>query len=291
DLAFWLFLNIYFDPGGYFSYYLGGRFLSVLTIYDLTIIPIIFCLYTSKTSYKIIYKDRFFINFLKVFSIFALYYFIVYGAIVPYLNNDLDYALFLQKNRPFFYYIIILISTYVFTIRGLKYFFFTTLFIGLFVLSAFGVTLVTGLNLIPIEYMERYEGEEMMRIFLTSWGLFPILFNISFILFLFPPSIKLNIKYGKLLYIAGILMAVTLLISLSRKFFISIPGSLLLIILISSYIFRKSRAFAIAKIIVPLVIILVIINLTLPKYIDYIAGIAQDTFQLLTVGKDTRGEE
>src|SRR4030095_3044094 len=76
DLAFWLFLNIYFDPGGYFSYYLGGRFLSVLTIYDLTIIPIIFCLYTSKTSYKIIYKDRFFINFLKVFSIFALYYFI-----------------------------------------------------------------------------------------------------------------------------------------------------------------------------------------------------------------------
>lgn len=290
DLMFWILLNIYFDPGGYISYYFGGKLISRLYISDIVILPIIFCLFALKTSYKIIYKDKFLTSFLKAFLIFVAYFFVVYGGIIPYLNNDLDYILFLQKNRQFLYYVIILISAYIFALRGLKYFYLTTLFIGFTMLSAFLISVVTGLNIIPIMLMERYEGSNMMRIFIYSWGLFTILFPISFILFLFPRRIKLHTKYRKLAYIAGMLMVLTLLVALSRRNFIDIPGTILIIVLLNSFIFRRNKALAMAKILIPLGATLVIINLTLPKYIDYISDISQDTFDLLTRGKDTRGE-
>jgi hypothetical protein len=174
--------------------------------------------------------------------------------------------------------------------RGLKYFYFTTLFLGVLILSAFLISLVTGLKIIPIEVFERYEGSEMMRITIFSWGLIQILFPLSFILFLLSRKIKFNIKYRKLVYIAGMLMVVTLLITLTRRNFITIPGTILIIILLNSFIFRKSKIFAFAKILIPMSIIVLIIYLTLPKYVDYIVNISKDTFQLLTKGSDTRGE-
>jgi hypothetical protein len=291
DLSFWFLINILFDPGGYVAYYLESNLFLSLNITDVAIVPIIFCLYVINANFKIIYKDQFLYNFLKVFFIFAVYYFIVFGAVVPYLHNDLDYITFLQKNRNFVYYVIILISVYFFTLRGLKYFYLTTLFIGFSVLSAFLVSLVTGLDIIPITSLERYEDSEMMRVYLYSWGLFFILFPLSFILFSFSRKIKLNIKFKKLAYLAGMLMVVALLVSLTRRYYITIPGTLLIIILVSSYIFRKSKAIALGKILVPLGAVLIILNLTLPQYIDYIVDISQDTFQLLTTGSDTRGEK
>jgi O-antigen ligase len=82
--------------------------------------------------------------------------------------------------------------------------------------------------------------------------------------------------------IAGILMVFTILITLSRANFISTPGTILIIIILNSYIFRKSKVFALTKILIPLAISLLIINFTLPKYVDYIVNISEDTFLLLT---------
>jgi hypothetical protein len=290
DISFWFLVNIYFDPGGYIDYYLKGKIFLNLYISDFVIVLILICLFAINTNYKIIYKDQFFIKFLKVFLIFAVYFFVFYGGIVPYLNNDFNYSLFLQKNRNFLYYIIILISVYIFTMRDLKYFYFTTLFLGLLILSAFLVSLITGLKIIPIDIFERYSGSEMMRITILSWGLFQILFPLSFIVYLFARKIKINIKYRKLLYIAGMLMVVTLLITLTRRNFISVPGIVLIIILLNSYIFRKSKIFAIAKVLVPVSLILLIVYFTLPKYVNYIVNISQDTYELLTKGSDTSGE-
>ena len=230
-------------------------------------------------------------KFLKAFLIFAIYFITFYGGIIPYLHNDFNYLLFLQKNRNFLYYIIILISVYIFTMRGLKYFYLTTLFLGLIILSAFLISIVTGLKIIPIDIFERYSDSEMMRITILSWGLFQILFPLSFIIFLFSRKIKLNIKYRKLIYLAGMLMVVTLLITLTRRNFISVPGAVLIILLLNSYIFRKSKILSFMKVLVPMSLIVLIIYLTLPKYIDYIVSISEDTFLLITKGSDTHGEE
>ena len=290
DLSFWFLVNIYFDPGGYINFYFEGKTFLNLNLSDVAIVLILFCLIAVKTNYKIIYENQFLVKFYKVFFVFAIYFFVFYGFVVPYLNNDLNYVLFLQKNRTFFYYVIILTSAYIFALRGLKYFYLTTLFLCIFILSSFLISLVTGLKIVPIEIYERYSGSEMMRITILSWGLFYILFPLSFILFLFSYKIKLNLKYTKLLYFAGMLMIVTLLITLTRRNYIGISSSIFIIILLNSYIFRRSKIFAFVKILVPMSIVLLIIYLTLPKYVDYIANISQDTFQLISKGT-ARGEQ
>lgn len=291
DLCFWFLLNIYFDPGGYLDYYTEGKVFLSLYISDIAIVLIIFCLYVINFNYRIIIKDAFLMKFLKVFLIFAIYFFVFYGGIVPYLHSDFNYLLFLQKNRTFLYYIIIFVSVYIFTMRGLKYFYYTTLFLGVIILSLFLISLVTGLKIIPIEVFERYSDSDMMRITILSWGLFQILFPLSFILLLFSRKIKFNIKYRKIVYFAGLLMVVTLLITLTRRNFISVPGAIFIIILLNSYIFRKSKMFAFVKVLVPISLIILIIYITLPKYVDYIVNISKDTFLLITQGSDTRGEQ
>ena len=85
-------------------------------------------------------------------------------------------------------------------------------------------------------------------------------------------------------------MVITLLITLTRRNYVSIFGSILIIILLNSSIFRKSKIALLSKILVPISIILLLISLALPKYVNYIGKISEDIFLLFTKGSDTRGE-
>jgi len=131
DFWFWLFLNLYFDPGGYIGGYFEGKLLGPLVVNDVLIVGIIICLISAKFNWKVIFSDQLFIKFLFFLLLFVMYYFIVYGGVTPYLHNDFDYPRFLTKNRYYLYGIIIFISVYFFTIKGLKYFYLITLSIGI----------------------------------------------------------------------------------------------------------------------------------------------------------------
>ena len=120
DFWFWIFLNLFFDPGGFVYGFLGNKLFGPLNITDVFISGIVICLMFAKINWKVIYGDKFLLKFLLYISIFAAYYFIVYGGIVPFLNNDFNYANFLMKNRIFTYGFVILISVYLFSLKGLK---------------------------------------------------------------------------------------------------------------------------------------------------------------------------
>jgi O-antigen/teichoic acid export membrane protein len=70
--------------------------------------------------------------------------------------------------------------------RGLKYYFLTTAFIGFIIFSLLLITLVTGMEIVPLVFLERYEGSDIIRIGIYSWGLLSVLFPLAFILFLLP---------------------------------------------------------------------------------------------------------
>ncbi len=71
DISFWLFLNLFFDPGGYVEGFLGGNLLGLLNLSDIMIVGIIICLVSAKVNWKVIFGDQFFIKFLLL-----LYYFL-----------------------------------------------------------------------------------------------------------------------------------------------------------------------------------------------------------------------
>jgi len=289
DFWFWIFLNLYFDPGGYVTYYLDGKLVGPLNVTDVLIVGMIFCLVFAKIKLGIIYQDQFLTKFLLYLFIFTLYYFIVYGGIVPYFHNDFDYVNFLLKNRMYFYGIIILISVYIFSLGGLKYFYTSTIFIAVICLSLYFITLVTGLDLIPVWKFQR-EGTAMTRISMLSYGLFDSIFPLALIAYLLSRKINLNLKNKFWLFLGGVIMVITLLITLTRRTQIDIIATVLIITLIISYLFRSGKIVEMFKIIIPAVLVIITLYFTFPKYVDFITETGENTLLLLTGGKDSEGQ-
>ena len=248
------------------------------------------CLISAKINWSAIFQDKFLVRFLNYLLIFFAYYLIVYGGIVPYLYNDFDYPTFLIKNRVFAYGFIILFAVYAFSLRSLDYFYSITLSVGIICLTLFFVSLITGAGLIPVEESARYTGDEMKRIGMMGYGIFYLLFPVSLTTYLLSNKIILNLKYKNWLYYSGIIMIITLLITLTRRTQIDIIATILTLILIISYLFRTGKLSEMFKVLIPAVLVILVLYFTLPKYVGYIATIGEDTYLLLTTGKDSRGE-
>lgn len=291
DFSFWLYLNLFFDPGGYVRGFLGGNIFWRINISDIFIFLMIISLLSPKINRKVIYNNDLLLKFIRFFLVFVGYYLIVYGGVAPYLNNDLDYSTFLLKNRTFIYGFIILISVYVFAMRRLDYFYSITLFFGVISLSLYWMTLLTGIELTPVIEMERYRGSGMVRMGMAGYGFFSILFPLALTAYLVSRKVMLKLNYRRWLYYGGTLMVVTLLITLTRRSYINIIGTVLIVVFLISYLFGTAKASSLFKTFVPIVLITLILFFTFPKYIDYISSIGQDTFLLLIGGKDTRGVE
>jgi len=289
DFWFWVLLNFYFDPGGYIVEYRDGKLIGPFTIADVLIAGIIMCLIFASINWKVIFNDKFFSKFLLALTIFSAYYFIVYGGVVPYFHNDLDYSTFLIKNRTYAYGFIILIAVYFFSLKGLKYFYSITLFTGVICLSLYMITLLTGMDLIPVLQEER-EGTSMMRIVMGSYGLFDLIFPLALTAYLLSRKINLNLKYTYWLYYGGIVMIITQVITLTRRTQIDIIAAVILIVVIISYLFRTGKISQMLKIIFPAMLVVLVLSLTFPKYGGYVTETAEDTFLIMTTGKDSEGQ-
>jgi hypothetical protein len=290
DFWFWIFLNLFFDPGGYAYGFLGGTLVGPLHITDVFISGILVCLISAKVNWNFVFEDLFLKKFLFYLFLFALYYFIVYGGVVPYIQHDFDYSTFIVKNRVFAYGFVILIAVYVFSLKNLYYFYTSTLFIGAVCLTLFFISLFTGLQLTPVEESARYTGEEAMRVSMIGYGLFNLLFPVALITYLVSRKVNVILKYKSLLYYSGIIMIITLLITLTRRTQIDIIGMILLLSLIVSYLFRTGKLSSILKVLMPALIVVLVLFFTFPKYAGYVVEIGEDTFLLITTGKDSRGE-
>lgn len=289
EFWFWIFLNIFFDPGGYVYAFLGGT-LGPLPIVDLAISGMVLCLFVAKINWKTLFQDDFFKKYLVLLLIFSVYYFIVYGGVVPYYQNDFNYSTFLIKNRVFAYSIFILIAVYAFSIRSLYYFYTSTLFFGVISLTLFFISVLTGTGLAPIEEDPRYIGSEMMRIAMVGYGIFYLLFPVSIIVYILSKRINLKLKYKFWLYYGGIVFTLAQIITLTRRVQIEIIGALFVISLLFSYLFRIGKLSSLLKTVIPAILVILILFFTFPKYIGYWADVGEDTFLLITTGKDTRGQ-
>lgn len=290
DFWFWIFLNFFFDPGGYVYSFMGGTVLGPLHLTDVCIAGIVICLISAKVNWAFIFQDQMLKKFIFYLTLFALYFYVVYGGIVPFFNNDLDYATFLRKNRVSAYSFIILVAVYFFSLRSLELFYTTTLAIGTICLTLFAITLFSGVQLIPIGEMARRPGDEMMRIWMQSYGLFYFLFPFSLTVYLLTRKINLDIKYKKWLYYSGVVLLITMLITLTRRTQIDIIATIIIISLIISYIFRTGKLSTILKIIAPAAVVILVLSITFPKYVGYISETAVDTFLLMTTGMDSKGQ-
>lgn len=288
DLWFWIFLNLYFDPGGYVTGFRDGKIVGPFNIRDAFIFGIVICLVFAKINWKVISQDQLLSKFILFLTLFSAYYFIVYGGVAPFIHQDLNYPTFLLKNREFIYGFFILIAVYLFSLRDLNYFYSVTLFFGAFCLSLYLVTLLTGVELIYVWEFER-EGTGMTRIAMLSYGLFDMIFPLSLIVYIISKKINLYLKYKYWLYYTGTIFLITQIITLTRRTQIDILGIVFISVIIIAYVFRTGKLSSLLKLVLPAILVILVLYFTFPNYIGYMASTAEDTFLLITTGQDSEG--
>ncbi|MFC2135027.1 hypothetical protein ACFLTH_10440 [Bacteroidota bacterium] len=289
DFFFWFGLMMFFDPGGYVEGYLGGNLLGLLNVTDVFFVVMMTCLISVKNKINPFKTDK---DFKKIFFYllwFHLFFIIIYGLIIPIYNGRLDFVFFLVKSREYFMALPIMYAVYIFAHRNFALFFNIFIYISALVLILYFVTLTTGVELIPVWRFDRYSGYDYQRISLWNYGLIHWVLNLGIIAFFLFLKKKKAIPKINLLYLSAVLMAVTLLITLTRREYLYIGFSVIVISIVLWYLFRMSKLKIYFKTILPAFIVLFFLVLLIPQSFEGVGRIFQDTFSIILTGQDTRG--
>ena len=289
DLSFWLIISLYFDPGNYISNVLGN-YLGRIDYQDILILFVVILIIKIKGKHRYIQNNILLKQFYFFFIIFFLYHVFVYGIIIPFIKDDLNINMFFLKNRRYFYGIIIMYGGYLYSLRGLKYLYLTILFTALVTLSFFWLSIISGVHFIEYISFGRYYKSSIMRITLNSYGIFDLVFPLSLIVLFLSKRREITIPYKRLLYFVGILMLLTLLITLSRRVILDIAGTFLIFIYLISKISKVSMFNISYKTIRLAFFSIIFLFLIKPNYINYVKKVSEDIYLLITTGKDTEGQ-
>jgi len=271
--AFWIFLIFYFNPGGIFSNLPDDNIIWRIKYYDLFFALMMISWYVSgywKRAIKVNYSDYLF--FTKAFGIFLLYFVFVYGIIVPSFYEYPNVGMFFQKHRQFIYGFPLFISIYHFTCYKIESLFKPLAIISLATIIAFFVTILTGINLVPVTSWSRFAEND--RIAPISYGLsvWFIPFS-SFALFL---GINISQKNIRSFVLGGLLMLLTIILTLTRREYIKVVFIIIATSIISRFISKNEYYKGVKKLTIGMVLLFIILISIFPKYINFVQLLIED---------------
>ena len=246
---------------------------------------------SNKNRLKSIKHDSLFYNFLKYLFFFYLYYTFVYGLLIPYYYDRYAPSVFFIKTRIFYYSFFILIMIYSFSFKGLKLFYKSVLYISLIILSIYWVSIVSGVELIPINTLERYEGTGIFRKYLTSYGFFGFIYIPAIFFYLLRYKRKRKIPLYYIMLFVGVLMLSTELLTLTRRVLIYLVFNLFLIMALAFYLSKTRILDSMRKLLIPSFIIFSFLLITSIEVVEYLKLLYTDIYLLVTTGVDSRGVE
>jgi hypothetical protein len=285
--TFWLLINLYFDPGGYQGVWFQGNIISNVNFTDIIFLLCWVPFFNIRNKKNVLSEDKYFNLFYKYISIFMLYFVFVYGFIIPKINGRADFISFLIKSRSYFMAFLLLRPVYYFVKDGMEAHFKIIIYSAAICLSLYFISIISGFNLIPVATFDRYIDSGVMRVTLWSYGLFDWVLNLALIVLL----LKIKIKNKRLLFYSGLIMAIAIVLTLTRRELIGRVFSILIIIIIVNYLFSSKRKIQISKLIISLVVFMGLLFISFPKYIEYANDEFQGIIGLATTGKDRAGKD
>jgi hypothetical protein len=285
--TFLLLINLYFDPGGYQTAWFQNNIISVINFTDIIFLLCWIPYFNIKNKTSALKEDKYFSLFYKYISFYMLYFVLVYGFIVPQINGRFSFITFLIKSRTYFMAFLLIRPIYFFVKFGMEVQFKIVIYLAAICLTIYFISLISGLKLIPIATGDRYINSGIMRITLWSYGLFDWVLNLSLIVLL----LKIKVKNKKLLFYSGLLMAFSIVLTLTRRELLDRVFSLFIILILVNYLLRSHRKIQLIKLLLPLAIVMGLLGITFPKYIGYVNNEYKSIESLTTTGKDRAGNE
>lgn len=275
---FWISLILYFDPGGFFSGFSEGSIFWRVKYYDVFFFLMMASwmlsdLWKNKISFE---KDRF--RFFTVgIALCSLYFLLVFGYIIPSVYGYEDFLLFLQKNRQYFYCLPVMIAVYQFTYFRFDAFIRPFLIISICSLFAFFITLITGIELLPVIKWSRFTDND--RIALWSYGLTNWLLPMGFIVLFLKVYFERALRRAVLIGMA--LMLITIILTLTRREFMRVFFMLISIPLIISVTGRGSLAAGYRNVLLWGFIPAILLLLFFPQYFGLASNLIGETLNML----------
>lgn len=287
DYLFWMVFILFTNPGGIQNGLGINELRGGLNFNDFLILIMLFC-YVVSTKTKA-YKNLYYNRIALFLFIFSIYYLIGFSYIVPKYNDNLtSFINVLIKIRHTFYSFLLFFFTYRFFQRSYQIFFKLFVYSSILILSLFLFSILLGKTLLPILTFSR-GFIDINRIMLISYGIMPFLIplGITFLLF------RSNTNYKYFVYISFVLMALTWLVSLTRR---HIFGSIFYFFIgyfLLTYFTKVSFAKKIQSVFRTLIILFGLvftINLLFPEYLSSGAETLNETFYTIEHGKTTAGD-
>ncbi len=274
---FWISFIFYFDPGGFFSGFSEGSIIWRIKYYDVFFLLMMASwmlsdLWKNKISFE---KNRFSFFTLGI-TLCSLYFLVVFGYIIPNIYGYEDFLLFLQKNRQYFYCLPVMIAVYQFTYFRFDAFIKPFLIISICSLLAFFITLLTGIELLPVIKWSRFTDND--RIALWSYGLTNWLLPMGFIVLFLKSSIEGTTR--KVLLIGMALMLVTIILTLTRREFMRVFFMLISIPIITSLTGRGSLAGGYRNVAFWGLIPTLLLFLFFPQYFGFASNLVSETLTM-----------
>lgn len=291
DFFFWLFLMLFFDPGGFFSGYFENNAISLIDFSDLFFIGMLLSILSIvlKKNSKTVKMDSDIRKMFLCLFFFQLYFICIYGFAVPYYRSNLDFMFFLQKNRMYFMALPIMYGVYIYTQRNINLFYKMLVYFSVIILFLYLITLLTKLPIIPLMTFERYQGTGIERISMLSYGLINWILPIATIIIFLKAKKKMNFPMEKKIYISAVLMLITLFLTLTRREYLNIMLSVILILILVSYVFGIRKSKLSRKILFPAVLGFVSFFILFPQSFNNTVNLFEDTISLVLTGQDTKG--
>ncbi len=291
DYFFWIMFVLYSNPGGMLnaigliSSDSGGG------VKDLVIFSLFGCYLLSIILDKNIHIDPDYKTIVAWFAIFGIYYFLVFGYLVPSFKETLGYSLmtFLKKSRFTVYSFLIFLMTYRFYLRSGPIFFKTLIISSILAIFLFFLTVLAGIPILPIDKGNR-NFVETERIFMVSYGMMHILIPIGAVVIVF---FKHKFKWKKWLLIAFLFMFFAWVLSITRRRIIGTFIYIFIAVIIFNYI--EGRALISPKkmltIAAYVAITLFVVSLTFPKYLQAGYSGIQEVVQVAQTGETSAGSQ
>jgi hypothetical protein len=284
DLTFWIFITLLFDPTGHFANLLSrsvmGGFNYLDVFFFLSFLPLL----SRKVNIGSVFSDKLFQAFMTFFLFFLFYRIFIHGLIVP--NKTIGYVFRYQiiRERIAVFGFLLIIPIYVMAKRNVTYLIYFIIFATVIPLTLYYLTILTGLDLVPVGRMDRYRGiggSGVIRVFMTSTGLSLFIIPIALCVFL----LQLNIKYKGWIFAGFILTSVSIILTLGKGMFLYLLGvTLISLWLLNKWYLHTNLIKFTARLIIPIFFAYFVLTLTFPQYVSHSLRLVDDISALVLDG-------
>lgn len=288
-ISFWIMLSLFFDPGGFFSYYFEGKVIGPLAFSDVFFFLMAMSFFRMKFIHFIpARKNTHFYKLTRYFIFLLIYYYIIVLYITPLSHGRTDELSNFIKGREQIYGLFMMLMVYK---VGIKYgwvkLFKTIVYTAIITILLFFFSWISGIHVLPVMTLERYAGADMLRVYMQSYGLIHWIFGLGIIIYLCQKSFSLKISNKFLIYGTLLLFLMVQLLTLTRRVYLELVITPFIIL----FVFWKltGRRIQIKNVLKSSIVILVFLAIIFPGLTARVSTIVSDAFLLVLTGKDTEG--